>query len=268
MQPIQQWLTERKGEADIRVSPTLSHLRGSLLADWEPDLAVVCQSWPDEFSAIDVTAALGRWPLALWVCCFGAWCESDGRTRSIWPIGLRVPARSAEVRLTHLWQILSQQAGEPLPITASRDESFEFDLPFARDPSRVCPGLSCKVAAVMSPDPAVKAWLSDLLRTLIGACCIDDLGQLSDGDLLVCDTDPDLATTARWIENFHRRQPGVRIAALCGLAHPEDQILLSDAGTERIFMKTSLSAELREWLAMPHGSRKNPGNKRELEGLQ
>ena len=92
-----------------------------------PDLVIVCQSWPDEFSASEVSEALGRWPLALWVCCYGAWCDSDGRTRSIWPISVRVPVAEAEHRLKHVWQVLAEQQGEPLPLTASRDEAFEFD---------------------------------------------------------------------------------------------------------------------------------------------
>ena len=68
-----------------------------------------------------------RWPLTLWVCCYGAWCDSDGRTRSIWPISVRVPVSEAERRLNRVWQVLTEQRGEPLPLTASRDEAFEFD---------------------------------------------------------------------------------------------------------------------------------------------
>ncbi len=92
-----------------------------------PDLVIVCQSWPDEFPMAEVTTALGRWPLAIWVCCYGAWCASDGRTRSIWPISVRVPVDEAENRLNHVWRVLTEQRGEPLPLTASRDEAFEFD---------------------------------------------------------------------------------------------------------------------------------------------
>lgn len=92
-----------------------------------PDLVIVCQSWPDEFPATEVTTALGRWPLALWVCCYGAWCASDGRTRLIWPISVRVPVDEAENRLNHVWRVLTEQRDEPLPLTASRDEAFEFD---------------------------------------------------------------------------------------------------------------------------------------------
>lgn len=123
-----------------RVVPTLTVQIAAGLEGWRavhgerhqnsfltPDLIIVCQSWPDEFPTAEVTLALGRWPLALWVCCYGAWCASDGRTRLIWPIGVRVPVDEAENRLNHVWRVLIEQRGEPLPMTASRDEAFEFD---------------------------------------------------------------------------------------------------------------------------------------------
>ena len=120
--PIRDWL--QLVESDSRTTR-----RARLVADaLEPDLVIVCQSWPDEFSATEVTSALGRWPLSLWVVCYGAWCASDGRTRTIWPLSVRVPADESRSRLDHLWRILREQRESPLPLTASRDESLEFDV--------------------------------------------------------------------------------------------------------------------------------------------
>jgi hypothetical protein len=122
MSPIRDWIDSRNSRATVRQVERFSiELRDP------PDLVVVCQSWPDEFSVAEVSAVLGRWPLALWVVCYGTWCNSDGRTRTIWPIGVRVPVTEAASRLNHVWQILTEQRGEPLPITASRDEAFAFD---------------------------------------------------------------------------------------------------------------------------------------------
>ena len=123
MTPIRGWLNELNVRASLRQVNDLSE---AATLD-PPDLVIVCQSWPDEFAASEVAAALGRWPLALWVCCYGAWCDSDGRNRSIWPISVRVAVREAEHRLNHVWQVLTEQRGEPLPLTASRDEAFAFD---------------------------------------------------------------------------------------------------------------------------------------------
>lgn len=122
MSPIRDWIGALGSRATMRQVQRLSDANID-----PPDLVIVCQSWPDEFPAREVTTALGRWPLALWVCCYGAWCASDGRTRSIWPISVRAPVDEAENRLNHVWRVLTEQRGEPLPLTASRDEAFEFD---------------------------------------------------------------------------------------------------------------------------------------------
>lgn len=123
MSPIRRWFSALGSRADVRQSDHLPD-DDPLGA---PDLVIVCQSWPDEFLPSAVSAALGRWPLALWVCCYGAWCDSDGRNRSTWPIGVRVPVAESERRLNHIWQVLTEQQDDPLPLTASRDEAFEFD---------------------------------------------------------------------------------------------------------------------------------------------
>lgn len=123
MRPIRDWIGSRGSLATVR---PLLQLPASGSVD-PPDLVIVCQSWPDEFSPSEVSNALGRWPLAQWVVCYGAWCESDGRTRSIWPISVRVPVSEAIRRLDRVWRIVTQRDGEPLPLTASRDETFAFD---------------------------------------------------------------------------------------------------------------------------------------------
>ncbi len=123
MLPIRGWINGRDSHSIVRQVHDLS---AAATLD-PPDLVIVFQSWPDEFATSEVAAALGRWPLALWVCCYGAWCDSDGRNRSIWPISVRVSVREAEHRLNHVWQVLTEQRGEPLPLTASRDEAFAFD---------------------------------------------------------------------------------------------------------------------------------------------
>lgn len=122
MSPIRAWIDSLGSQGSVQ---QFNQLPAEMIEP--PDLVIVCQSWPDEFSAEEVSAALGRWPLALWICCYGAWCDSDGRTRTIWPISLRVPVCDAASRLSHVWQVLTEQRGDPLPLTASRDEAFAFD---------------------------------------------------------------------------------------------------------------------------------------------
>lgn len=92
----------------------------------DPDLVIALQSWPDEFSRAAVEEAIARFPLARFVCCYGAWCASDGRTRAIWPPGARVPVETAPARIARELAVIRGEL-PPLPLTASRDELFAFD---------------------------------------------------------------------------------------------------------------------------------------------
>jgi hypothetical protein len=104
--------------ADVQPSPADD--------DWFPELVVVCQHSSDEFTTPDVHRLIGLFPLARLVCCYGPWCASDGRTRDIWPLAVRVPVELAPDRLRRELEVLSASR-QPLPLTASRDEIFLFD---------------------------------------------------------------------------------------------------------------------------------------------
>jgi hypothetical protein len=93
---------------------------------WFPDLIVVCQQWPDEFTEQDVRRLFTLYPLARLTCCYALWCESDGRNRDIWPHSVRVPVRCAAARIGRELEVIAGTT-QPLPLTASRDEIFLFD---------------------------------------------------------------------------------------------------------------------------------------------
>jgi hypothetical protein len=94
---------------------------------WFPELVIVCQHWPDEYSRTDVQRLMALFPLGRLVCCYGLWCESDGRTRDAWPLSVRVPVRCAAERIRRELEVLTG-VRPPLPWTASRDECFLFDV--------------------------------------------------------------------------------------------------------------------------------------------
>jgi hypothetical protein len=113
--------------ADVRIVANVAEALARSTADgWHADLVVVCQHWPDEYTAAEVRAVLRAFPLARLVCCYGSWCRSDGRTRDVWPLAVRVPAEWAARRIDLELEVL---AGDrwPLPLTASRDEIVLFD---------------------------------------------------------------------------------------------------------------------------------------------
>jgi hypothetical protein len=112
---------------DVRIASSVSDAIAKCVADaWHADLIIVCQLLPDEYSPVDLRALLRTFPLARLVCCYGPWCASDGRTRDVWPLAVRVPAEFGARRIDLELQVLSGDRW-PLPLTASRDEIFAFD---------------------------------------------------------------------------------------------------------------------------------------------
>jgi len=112
---------------DVRVVCGLAEAFPKCAADaWQPELVIVCQHWPNEYTSADVRKLLTAFPLARLVCCYGPWCASDGRTRDIWPLSVRVPAEFAVRRIDIELEVMAGTR-PPLPLTASRDEIFLFD---------------------------------------------------------------------------------------------------------------------------------------------
>ena len=95
-------------------------------SDKPPDLVLIFQSWSEEFTEHEVAGLLSRWPLTRWVCGYGPWCESDGRTRVTWPRGTRTPATLLPKRFVQELQVARGEA-QFLPVTASREEAFAAD---------------------------------------------------------------------------------------------------------------------------------------------
>ena len=141
--------------ADLRVQAAVpSALTEDPGASWFPDLVIVCQHWPDEYSERDVRWLLSSYSLARLVCVYGPWCESDGRTRDIWPFSVRVPVRCSADRIGRELEVIAG-ASPPLPLTASRDEVFLFDLnqSMAERLASPCPP-EARLRPVADADPA------------------------------------------------------------------------------------------------------------------
>ncbi|MBT5017669.1 hypothetical protein OAF42_01710 [Planctomicrobium sp.] len=90
-----------------------------------PEFILVLQHWSDEYTQTQVDELLNRFPLSRVVCCYGPWCQSDQRTRQIWPAALRVPIHQIQERIELECKVL---LGNVLPIerTAGLDEVFAF----------------------------------------------------------------------------------------------------------------------------------------------
>jgi hypothetical protein len=116
-----------RDNCDVRVVPNVAEalVKGSTQG-LHPDLVIVCQHWPEEYTVAEVRQILGAFPLARLICCYGPWCASDGRTRDVWPLSVRVTADSSPARIDLELEVLAD-ARWPLPLTASRDEIVLFD---------------------------------------------------------------------------------------------------------------------------------------------
>ena len=150
-----------------------------------PELVVVLQETPDQFSSDSIQQLLCAWPLARLVVCHGPWCHGDGRNRGDWPASVRVPHTSAATRLTSERRLL-MGSGEGLPWTAGRDEMAAAEFAAAAAPP-ADPFAFC----VVSPDTAWSATLTDQLVALGGQALSRAEGTPGSGiDLLLVDADP------------------------------------------------------------------------------
>ena len=201
---------------------------------WIPDLVVVIQSWPDEFSRRDVERLVTFAPLARIVVCYGAWCESDGRNQGVWPVAVRISLHSAATRLEREWRLLHNQPGvEPLALSASRDEVFAVD-----HPALLHSAISRRVM-VVSPDPAYRQYLEELVSDA-GHVVETDSGEAAKSQIppvVLFDADP-------WNEDRHvelcrlrNEGPLRRIIALQNLPQTDVETKLLVAGVAEVLPK-------------------------------
>jgi len=103
-----------------RVMPPLHEITPS------PELILICQQWPDEYTQQQAIAWFDAFPVARWVVGFSEWCNSDGRTRDVWPAAIRVPTNDVSKRIELENKVIRGEC-PPLPMTAGYDEIFAFE---------------------------------------------------------------------------------------------------------------------------------------------
>jgi hypothetical protein len=225
----------------IRIANDIAALRRIVANEhWFPDLIVVWQTWPDQFLEAEVHELIALCPLARIVCCFGPWCDSDGRTRSIWPLAVRVPAAAARARLERELAVLRQH--EPhralLPLTASRAEIFEFD--FDRPTAT---GTASTTAAVISPDRSWREMIESSLRAA-GGIDVHEPQAATRPQAIVFDADPWDADRARVLRAIRAKDDRARIIAAIGFPRLDLEVALRQAGADKVWFKLAPLREL------------------------
>lgn len=198
-----------------------------------PDLVIVCQGWREQFVFRDIQTGLAALPVARWICVVGAWCESEGRHGSRWPLAVRQPIRSFRTRLLGEKAIVLGQR-PALPITADREEIYEFDsqteFPAISPPPTT--------ASVNSPDRELRFWLEDVLRQA-GFQLVDE-----PPDLILADVDPaGPAESCSQLAVLRQKKPGVKIVALLGRGDRGTRKRLENAGADLVLSKLTPAAE-------------------------
>jgi hypothetical protein len=210
---------------------------------WFPDLVVVLQAWPDQFSETEVCQLLAMCPLARLVCCFGPWSDSDGRTRSIWPAAVRVPLAAAGGRLAReLALLVGGESGCALPLTASGPEIFTGDSELFGPPPRR--KLS---VAVISPDRAWKEMIEAAVRA--SELAVHSPESTEPPEAVIFDVDRWSPERSIALRAIRAADPGVRILAAAGFPRPDLAAALRDCGADDVWFKLAPIYELVETIA-------------------
>ncbi len=239
------------GDQALRMADDCTQLqRVAREADRPPDLIVVLQVSPDQYSIADANQLISRFPLARLLCCYGPWCDSDGRTRAIWPLAVRVHPASFAARFAHELALLAgiplgalsrtaasskiatpaRKRDQPLPLTASRSEIFEFD--FGRQPNRFPEALT---VAIVSPDLRWREMLAAALAQR-GANLTPDI-KMAVVSVILFDADPWNARRASQLTTLRQRHPQAKLIICSGFPHAEFEMAARESGADNVWFK-------------------------------
>src|SRR5262245_34618790 len=217
---------------------------------WHPDLVVVLQAWPDQYSESEVHDLIALCPLARIVSCYGPWCDSDGRTRTIWPPAVRVSAAAAQGRLAHELTGLRQResASATLPLTASRAEIFEFDFD---GPQVVESRPAALTMVVISPD---RRW-REMIASSLKATGVDVFDSQAEArpQAIIFDADPWDDVRMEALRAVRAKNELARIVIAVGFPRPDLEFGVFQSGADSVWFKLAPLQELHDELS--HGRR-------------
>lgn len=213
--PLVSWLQSQRSAVTVSEFPDIHTWEEHLTPPASNQLTLVMQTWSDQYSSEDVDRLIGATLYSGLVCCYGSWCEGDGRTREMWPHSTRVPVRYA--RQVVQGAILRTRSGAALlPPTAARDEVF-----LSRQ-SGTLTETSCSrgSAVVISPDRIYRTTLAQVLQEKGWDAATmppepDRVQAIRSPHLIIHDLDPDCELTAKSLQACRTFFPNTTI---CGLA--------------------------------------------------
>jgi len=229
-----------------------------------PELVVICQTWSDQFPAEEIQGLIAWLPFARIICCYGPWCDSDGRTRDLWPLAVRISAAEAvtvvAAALCELpgaggltaasgrWGLAPSAGGSGrLPLTASRAEIYA-----ARYSRPVAGTLQSVAVVVNSPDRAWREMMEKFVSSRQGEVLSaepDNLQTLSrQPHWLIWDADPAGPARRLELDQWRKACPRLRVLACVGFPRQDLAQSLRQQGIDGVWSKLAPLAELVELL--------------------
>jgi hypothetical protein len=230
-----------------------------------PELVVICQTWSDQFSADEIQGLIAWLPFARLICCYGPWCDSDGRTRDLWPLAVRIPAaQGLSVVAAALRELqvpggltapspgsrLPARGGSSgrLPLTASRAEIYA-----ARYSPPVTGSLQSVAVVVNSPDRAWREMIEKFVRGCEGEVLQGEPESVHPSPRqphwLVWDADPEGPARRQELDRWRQACPRLRVLACVGFPRHDLAQSLRQQGVDVMWPKLAPLADLVELLA-------------------
>ncbi|MBI2826948.1 MAG: hypothetical protein HYX69_19915 [Planctomycetia bacterium] len=214
----------------------------ALVADEDPpDLIVVAQSRPGEFSGADIERMRFAAPLARIVALLGAWCEGESRSGSPWPAVPRVywhqwPAWFAG----ELRRLREGRCGAlSLPITATEEERLLLDGEVPRH--------GCGSIAIATASREMTALLTDACRAVgYNQVIVPQSGTVEAADLVAAIWDQGTPGASDFVqlERVVQRVSGVPVIALLSFPRSQDAARAIDLGARAVVSKPLAVDEL------------------------
>ena len=208
------WLQQSAGSsiqhaADLSQALRLLHEQPHL-----PDVLIVFQGHPGEYSAEDAARLIGALPGRRVFCISSGWCVSAARTHDIWPLACQIPIGSARARLLQELQAWRQGHPAATPLLGAEELFSLLATPSASDTA------VHSAAAVVSADRALATAISGLLAPSTAVVCHPDVASLqsdvSSGtcQLILIDEDDLSDEDAELL--LETRAPGVQVVSFSG----------------------------------------------------
>ena len=222
--PLLSWLQDKQPSIALATSADILAWESVSGAQQEYTLTLVLQSFSDQFAPQEADRLIGATFFSGLMCCFGLWCEGDGRTRSIWPESVRVPLRDAKQVIQEEFDRL--QSGHCLlPPTAARDEIFLYRHTDNSDSSTHGKG----DALVISTDRVYRTTFARLLNSVgwnatSAALTLHEPREARQPHLLVHDLDPQSDAVNRSLHASLRYFPEASPFGLASMPQPLETI--------------------------------------------